>query len=228
MTSVRHLDEWSEVPELQAGDRLTRFEFHRRYLAMEHVKKAELIEGVVYMPSPVRADRHGEPHFLASNWLGAYVMATPGVVAVDNATVILDDDNEPQPDLSLRIERGQARLDDEGYICGAPELVVEISASSASYDLHDKKNAFRRNGVQEYVVWRVDDAQVDWFVRRDGRYEVLAPSLSGVLRSKCFPGLWLDVAALLERDIARVHAKVSEGVDTPEHADFRSSLGAEH
>ena len=38
---------------LEHGDHLTREEFERRYEAMPHVRKAELIEGVVYMPSPV-------------------------------------------------------------------------------------------------------------------------------------------------------------------------------
>ena len=116
----------------------------------------------------------------------------------DNATLRLDLDNEPQPDGYLRLLPecgGQARLVD-GYVTGAPELIVEIAASSASYDLHEKLNAYRRNGVREYVVWRVWDQAVDWFVLRGGRFEPLAASRwnlsergpSGALAGACSRG----------------------------------------
>jgi hypothetical protein len=154
------------IPPLQNGDRLTRDEFERRYAAMPDVKKAELVEGVVYMPSPVSTENHGSPHFDLASVLGAYRMATPGVQGGDNATIRLDLDNEPQPDLFLRIAEehgGQSRIED-GYVVGAPELVAEIAASRVSYDLHDKLNAYRRNEVREYVVWRVLEREIDWFV----------------------------------------------------------------
>jgi Uma2 family endonuclease len=215
------------VRPLQAGDRLTRAEFERRYAAMTAIKKAELIEGVVYMPSPVSTEDHGAPHFAVISWLGAYQAHTPGVQGADNATVRLDLDNEPQPDALLRIPAaagGRSRLQD-GFVTGAPELVVEVAASSASYDLHDKLNAFRRNGVEEYVVWRTLDKEISWFVLREGRYDLL-PLLDGLYRSEVFPGLWLDPAALIAGDLARVFAAVAQGVATPEHRAFADRLRA--
>src|SRR5690349_12283673 len=167
------------VPPLENGDRLTRAEFERRYAAMPHVKKAELIEGIVYMPSPVRLKRHGRPHIVLSNWLGHYIARTPGLdLYGDNSTVRLDEDNEPQPDLLLFLPPqvgGQATLGDDDYVDGAPELVCEVAASSVSIDLHLKLNVYRRNGVREYLAWRTEDAAVEWFALREGKYEPLQP-----------------------------------------------------
>jgi Uma2 family endonuclease len=143
------------TPPLEAGDHLTRCEFERRYEAMPEMKKAELIEGVVHMPSPVRLQSHAEPHASIMAWLGVYRASTPGVRLADNATVRLDLDNEPQPDALLRLEPaagGRSRVSEDDYLESAPELVVEIASSSASYDLHEKLRVYRRNGVQEYVV----------------------------------------------------------------------------
>src|SRR4051812_24790308 len=109
----------ARVPPLQNGDRLTRVEFERRYSAMPQVNKAELIEGVVYMPSPVSHDHHAGPHFDMIGWLGFYRMLTPGVVGGDNGSLRLDLDSEPQPDAYLIIRPdhgGQVRIDDDGYI----------------------------------------------------------------------------------------------------------------
>ena len=142
----------NRIPPLESGDRLTRHEFERRYTAMPHIKKAELIEGVVYLASPLRFRSHGQPHGDLIIWLGNYKVSTPGVELADNTTVRLDLDNEPQPDVVLLIDErlgGQARISDDDYIEGAPELVAEVAASSAAKDLHDKKRAYWRNGVQE-------------------------------------------------------------------------------
>ncbi len=215
------------VPELEAGDRLTRAEFERRYEAMPDLKKAELIEGVVYMPSPVRHRRHSRPNVHLCTWLGQYEAGTPGVEAGDNGSVRLDLDNEPQPDACLIIDPGlggQARISDDDYLEGAPELAAEVASSSASYDLGVKLQVYRRNGVREYVVWRVLDRQIDWFVLREGRYESMALSADGLYRSTVFPGLWLDPVALLNHDLARVLAAVQEGLNTAEHADFVARL----
>jgi Uma2 family endonuclease len=217
----------SAIPPLENGDRLSRAEFERRYNAMPHVNKAELIEGVVYVPSAVRHRVHGRPHIHAAVWLGQYEAGTPGVEASDNSTVRLDLDNEPQPDALLFIAAecgGQTRLSEEGYIEGAPELVVEVASSSASYDLHAKLHAYRRYGVREYVVWRVLDQEVDWFVLREGQYERLQPASDGCLRSEVFAGLWLDPAALIRGDLTTVIATVQRGLATPEHAAFVSRL----
>lgn len=161
------------IPILENGDRLTRHEFERRYTAMPKLKKAELIEGVVYMPAALRYRKHGKPHGDMMLWLGIYAVATPGLEVADNTTVRLDLDNEPQPDALLRIEEfygGQSRISEDDYVEGAPELIVEIASSSASYDLHDKLQVYRRNQVQEYIVWRVVDRAVDWFSLQAGEY----------------------------------------------------------
>jgi len=211
------------VPPLENGDVLTRAEFERRYEAMPHLKKAELIEGVVYVPSPVRHRYHGHHHTHLISWLGYYEAHTPGVEASDNATVRLDLDNEPQPDALLFIDPalgGQARVDIDGYIEGAPELVAEVASSSVSYDLHAKLRVYRRNGVREYIVWRVLEQELDWFVLRAGQYERLALDAAGLYRSEVFPGLWLDAAALLRGDLATVLAVVQRGLTSPEHAAF--------
>ena len=216
-------------PLLENGDRLPRCEFERRYEALANVKKAELIEGIVYMPSPVRAQSHAQPNNAIAAWLGTYSAYTPHVSALDNATVRLDMDNEPQPDALLRIDAaagGQSRLSADDYVEGAPELVVEIAASSASYDLHAKLNAYRRNGVAEYIVWRAWDDALDWFVLHDGDYRPLAPDAGGVVESQRFPGLRLPVEALLAGDVATVLAELRRGLDAPAHAEFGAGLAA--
>jgi Uma2 family endonuclease len=214
------------IPVLCAGDVLTRDEFERRYAAMPQLKKAELIEGVVYMPSPVRHVQHGHPHFLLASWLAAYVEATPGTDGSSDATLRLDLDNEPQPDLVLRIAgpTGSSRIDRDGYLAGPPELLVEVAASSVSYDLHQKLHVCRRAGVREYLVLRTDDAAVDWFALRDGTYRQLGADAQGILRSEVFPGLWLDVAALLRGDPAALRAAVTAGTAAEAHAAFRALL----
>jgi Uma2 family endonuclease len=217
------------VPPLENGDRLTRAEFLRRYNAMPDVKKAELIEGVVYVPSPVRQKQHGRPHSHLMGWLFIYEARTPGVETGDNSTILLDLDNAPQPDGLLFIQPehgGQVKINEDGYVEGGPDLVAEVAASSASYDLHDKLNAYRRNGVREYVVHRVLEQKVDWFALKEGRFEALAPSADGLLRSTIFPGLWLDPAALVRPDPASVLAVIQQGVNSPEHAIFAASLKA--
>jgi Uma2 family endonuclease len=214
------------VLPLRAGDRLTRDEFERRYEAMPNVRKAELIEGVVYMPSPVSAEDHGEPHFDFITWLGVYRARTAGVRGGDNSSLRLDMDNEPQPDGYLRLlpECGGRSKLVGGYLEGPPELAAEVSASSASYDLHDKLNAYRRNQVLEYVVWRVWDRAVDWFVWRAGRFERLAPDAEGIYKSTVFPGLWLDPAAVIAGDMERVLQVLERGLGSKEHADFVGRL----
>ncbi|WP_410175089.1 Uma2 family endonuclease [Nodularia spumigena] len=215
------------IPPLENGDKLTRHEFERRYHAMPNLKKAELIEGVVYVASPVRAKQHGKPHARIMTWLGTYEAATPGLEALDNTTVLLDTDNEPQPDALLRIEiGGQSRINKDDYVEGAPELIVEIAASSASYDLHEKLKVYRRNQVQEYLIWRVYDHQFDWFRLQQGEYIQLQPNADNIIFSQIFPGLWLDKTALLGGDLGKVLTIVQQGLASPEHEDFISRLSS--
>lgn len=213
------------VPPLEQGDHLTAEEFARRYDAMPHLKKAELIDGRVYMASPVNTEYHGEPHGDVITWLGTYKASTPGTQLADNATVRLDEDNQPQPDGFLRIrpEYGGRTVTVDGYVERGPELSAEVSASSASCDLHEKLEVFWRHGVQEYVVWRVYDAAIDWFVRGTQGFEPLPPE-GGIYKSRVFPGLWLAAAAMLAGNLAQVLAVLQQGLATPEHAAFCQEL----
>jgi Uma2 family endonuclease len=215
------------LPPLQNGDRLTRVEFERRYAARPDLKKVELIEGIVYLPSPRTHRYHGGPQFDLVSWMGLYQIATPGVEGGCNSTLRLDLDNAPQPDAYLILlpgHGGQVRIDDEGYIVGAAELVAEVSASNVSLDLHAKLTAYRRNGVREYVVWRVYDRAIDWFILREGRYDRLAPSPLGVYQSEVLPGLWLDPAPLMAGNMLAVAKIAQQGLATPEHAVFVARL----
>lgn len=211
----------TQILPLENGDRLSRIEFERRYTAMPKVKKAELIEGVVYMASPLRHRSHGQPHAAIMALLSAYWVATPGVNLGDNSTVRLDLDNEPQPDALLRIESGgRSLVSTDDYLEGSPELIVEIAASSAAYDLHDKKQVYRRNGVQEYIVWQVYENKLDWFSLTEGEYLPLQPDESGVVKSLVFPGLWLSIPLILTGDLAKAIAVLQSGLNSPEHAQF--------
>ena len=206
-------------PPLKHGEKLTRDEFERRYEAMPHLKKAELIEGVVYMPSPARTDIHSEPHARIMTWLGVYWTATPGVQCADNATVHLDPDNEAQPDALLRIEAGgTSHLNDKGYIEGAPELIVEIAGTSADYDLHEKLESYLRNGVTEYIVWQTQEGRLDWFHLVNAEYVPMVPDADGLIESQIFPGLRLAVNALMGGDLATVLSELQKGLETAEHA----------
>ncbi len=201
----------AKPPILESGDRLTRAEFHRRYCARPEIKKAELVEGVVYVASPVRQDGHGSEHNIVQLWLGTFAARVPGLDVGDNSTVFLDADNEVQPDAFLfwrGADKPGARLTEKGYVEGPPLLVVEIAASSASYDLHDKLRAYRRNGVREYVVWRVLDGAIDWFRLREGEHVRVEPDERGVIESEAFPGLRVHVAKMLAGDAAGVLAEL--------------------
>lgn len=214
--------ETPDIPILENGDHLTREEFERRYHAMPNIKKAELIEGRVYMSSPVRRT-HGKSHAEIMTWLGYYSASTPGIDLNDNVTVRLDKKNEPQPDAALLIISktiGTSRVSSDDYIEGAPELIVEVAVSSASYDLHEKRRVYERSGVQEYVVWQVYGNRLDWFQLRDKKYIPLLPDADGVIRSQVFPGLSLAVEELLSGDIATVLDILQQGLHTPEHAAF--------
>ena len=211
---------------LENGDRLTRCEFERRYALRPDLKKAQLIEGIVYMPSPVSV-AHAEPHAMIQAALLVYAASTPGVHGYDNATLRLDLDNEPQPDVLLRLAPaagGQSRVCDDGYLEGAPELVVEVATSSVSIDLHDKLRAYRRNGVQEYVVWRTQEQRIDWFELADGDYRPLSADDSGVIHSRVFPGLRLASRALLDGNLAGALRELQAGIDSDERRRFAAGL----
>ena len=229
MANVRSQSNFTlaKIPPLENGDRLTRLEFERRYNAMPELKKAELIEGTVYMASPLRFEPHAEPHANLMGWLWTYKVATPGVWLGDNPSVRLDLDNEPQPDAALLIDAscgGRSSLGPEGYIQGAPELVLEVAASSATIDLGDKKRAYRRNGVKEYLVWLVFEQEIAWFSLEAERYIPLKADASGIFRSQVFPGLWLARSAMLQGDMAEVLSVLQAGLASAAHQAFAQQL----
>jgi Uma2 family endonuclease len=208
---------------------LTAPEFLRRHEAMPEVKKAELIEGVVHMGSPVRVRRHAAPDNLVQGILCTYAAHTPGVQAAGNATTILDLENVPQPDAFLRVREefgGQSALNADDYLEGAPELVVEIAGSTAAKDLHGKQRAYRRAGVREYLVWVTGEPRLLAFRRSAEGFEPAPAGPDGVWRSAVFPGLWLDPAALLRLDAAAALATLGRGLATPEHAAWAARLAA--
>jgi Uma2 family endonuclease len=216
-----------KTPPLESGDRLTREEFERRFDATPGLTRAELIEGIVYMPPPASFREHSEPNAHLVGLLTAYAAATPHVLIGTAGSLRLGPRNMPQPDAHLMIAAeagGQACIDQDDYVAGAPELVAEVAASSASYDLHDKKDVYRRSGVREYVVWRTYDAAIDYFVLRGDRYVRLAADADGTCRSRAFPGLWLAARPLLAGDLAAALARVQEGIASPAHAAFAERL----
>ncbi len=230
-TQANLLGDENGLPPLEAGDRLSRPEFERRYRAMPGKKKVELLEGVVFMPSPVRVLRHGQPHAILITCLGMYRLATPGILIADNASTRLDLDNEPQPDAILALDStraGQARLAPDDYIEGAPELVAEVASSSVSYDLDVKFKVYRRNGVREYIVWRVLDRQIDWFSLENGEFIRREVDQDGLYKSKVFPGLWLDPAALIRDDMPALATALQRGLASSEHAQFVAQLNSQN
>ncbi len=200
------------IPPLENGDRLSRAEFERRYAASPDVQKAELIEGRVFVASPLRFTPHAEPHSQMITWLGLYQALCPGTKIGIEPTVRLDEQNEPQPDGVLFRQKGNVQIDADGYLVGAPELVVEIAASTASYDLYEKKRVYERHGVKEYVVWRTFDGEIDWFVLEQGGYVTLLPDDQGIIRSQEFRGLWLNSRALLAGNMPEVLATLQAGI----------------
>ncbi|HEU5115771.1 MAG TPA: Uma2 family endonuclease [Isosphaeraceae bacterium] len=245
-TKRRESDRSSEgcdrIPALRNGDHLSADEFMRRYQAMPHLKKAELIEGRVYVPSPdsdlaewkqasmsspVSYEGHCSPHFYLAGWFFLFAAATPGVRGGVDGTVLLDLKNRPQPDGFLFIEPragGQVRYSPDDYIDGAPDLVAEVAYSTASVDMHEKLQAYERNAAREYLVWRVEDRSIDWFVLRENRYQPLEKATDGIFRSEVLPGLWLDPEALLDGSLTRFNAVAQQGLASPEHAAFVEKL----
>ena len=213
-------------PQLYSGDRLSRDEFHRAYAHAPKSFHAELIGGVVYVASPVGED-HAFYQALLVTILTSYAMKTPGVRAGDNATLILGDDTEPQPDVLLRIEEnygGRARKNSDGYVEGPPEYDVEVSHSSRAIDLNAKYDAYTRNGIEEYLVYCIKEREIHWFDLQNGRK--LSPDENGVIRVNSFPGLWIDGTALRDLDYERIELTLQSGIDSPDHKEFIARLAA--
>jgi Uma2 family endonuclease len=213
-------------PPLRNGDSLTSDEFLRRWEAMPELKHAELIDGIVYMPSPVSIE-HADYHLPLSGWLANYVAATPGCRAGADGTWLMGERNVPQPDIALRIlpdYGGQSRVEGK-YPAGAPELIVEVAASSRARDLGIKLKLYERMGVREYLIALPGESRLIWYEWSAGGYRRLEPGADGIFRSVCFPGLWLSPDALWRLDLQQLFAVLREGIATPEHAAFVERLG---
>jgi hypothetical protein len=229
------------IPPLRDGDRMDADEFLRRYAADKVVYSAELLKGVVHVTRwretrdgremivpPISAEGHGEPGAGLTAWLVTYAASTPGVAASGPVTTILPSRTTAfEPDALLRVlpeSGGTSRVGRNKFIHGIPELIAEISYSSGARDLGMKYEALEADGVPEYLVWRTDAGEVEWFVLRRKKYQPLRPHPDGTLRSESFPGLRLDTAALLAGDMAKVLAVVQQGLASPEHAAFVARL----
>lgn len=214
----------SDAPMLENGARMSRIEFHRLYEQTADDFRAELIGGVVYMPSPLRRS-HGVYHVLMTTLFGVYVAQTPGTEAGDNASLLLGAESEPQPDLYLRIRPefgGQSATSPDDYVEGAPELLVEIALSSRSPDLHAKRTDYHRNGVLEYLVLVPRQKELVWFDLASDR-QISSPT-DRIVRPVQFPGLWLSVDAILDENQQLALDVLHQGLATSEHQQFVQSL----
>ncbi len=208
----------------EPGDRLTREEFLSRWERMPHVKLAELINGVVYLPSPVSLG-HGEKVHLLDVWAGIYAVRSGVAEVLPNVTWLLEE-SVPQPDVAVRIKPeygGRSRISDK-YPEGPPEFVAEVSRSSRSYDLGPKLELYERAGVGEYVTALLEEERVEWRVLRNGRYQLMAADASGVFRPEGLPGLWLEEPAFWANDLAAMLARLEEGMASVAFREFVRSL----
>lgn len=230
------------IPRLRDGDRMTSREFFRRYEADPEAVRAELLDGVVYVNArrltvdgkeaivpPISNEGHGEPQYGLTGWLAAYSAHTPGTVGSAPSTIRISGRNAPEPDVLLRILPecgGRSSVGEDEFLHGPPELIVEVSNTSVGRDLGLKFRQYEREGVKEYIVWRTAQEQIDWFALKRKKYVPLAPDPTGIVRSETFPGLWLDVPALLAGNMAKVLQVVQQGLASPEHAAFVEKLRA--
>jgi len=212
------------VQPLAAGDRLNREDFLRIWEAHPEIKRAELIGGIVYMSSPLSVN-HGDMDLDVAGWIALYKAWTPGTAGGSNTTSYIRDDIL-QPDANLRIlpEFGGGSWVEDHYIAGAPELVAEVCRSSAAYDLHQKLDVYQDAGIPEYLAVLMYEREIRWHMLVNGVYQLMPPDGDGIWRSKVFPGLWLDGAALLAGDTVRVLAKLDEGLKSTEHQAFVEKL----
>jgi Uma2 family endonuclease len=214
------------IPPFENGDRMDQKTFMALYEQTPKGFRAELINGEVHTPSPVSV-RHGRPHQHLSTLLGTYAVETEGTEAFIDITAIMSQNSVPQPDLSLIVTPeagGQTAENARGYLTGAPELAVEVSNTTAGIDLNAKLLDYERYGVREYLVVIVREREVRWYGRRKDRFTPMKPDADGVLKSKVFPGLWLDTAGVFDRSAKQLLATLRKGLASPEHAKFAAKL----
>ena len=209
------------------GEQLPREEFMRRWEAMPDLKFAELIDGIVHMPSPI-SRIHCDFHARLFGWLWTFGSATPGCTLLPAGTWLMSDDSAPQPDLAFCIlsERGgQSSIEGE-YSAGVPELIVEISYTTGARDSGIKQRLYERSGVLEYIIVKPQKRQIVWNELAAGKYREIQPGADGLLRSRVFPGLWLNAEALWNNDHTALSKAIQQGTSTPEHAGFVRKLAS--
>ena len=203
----------------EAGDRMSRDEFLARWEQMPNLKFAELIEGVVYLPSPL-SHEHGRYDSLVQAWAAVYADRSKIAESLTNCTWLMLE-SAPQPDAALRLlpEFGGQSEEIDKLVAGAPELAAEVTRSSRSYDLGPKLALYERAGVREYVAVMLEERRIEWRVLKN-KYDLLQPDASGIFRSIVFPGLWLDEPAFWRHDLSRVLEVLEEGLRSPECQEF--------
>jgi Uma2 family endonuclease len=213
------------TPPLCDGDRLTRDEFMRRWEAMPDLKWAELLNGVVYMPSPISLI-HSDFHSSLNGWLWTYATTTPGCASNSAGTWLMTSDSAPQPDLALRIlpEFGGQSTIEGKYAAGAPELIVEVSPTTSIKDTGVKFRLYERSAVREYLIVRPAKHKLIWNILVEGKFQELAADDDGLFRSRMFPGLWLNPSQLWDGDLAGIAATVRQGAAKSEHTAFVRKL----
>ncbi|MEM9587177.1 MAG: Uma2 family endonuclease [Planctomycetota bacterium] len=215
-----------KLAALEPGDRMNATEFRRRDSVTSDRYKTELIEGVVHMAAAVRVE-HGRCQGLIAGLLNEYCSETPGTDTAADATARLDEANEPQPDVSAFIVAecgGRTRIDDDGYLVGGPELLVEVSHATDAVDRGIKRRVYELHGVAEYAVWRIGLGLIEWYRLRDDQLVLTPPDDDGVYRSNVLPGFWLNVAAAVAINRVAVLETLRQGLASPQHATFVDHL----
>jgi hypothetical protein len=88
--------------------------------------------------------------------------------------------------------------------------------------MHGKRDDYQRSGVLEYFVVCWEEQEVHWFHFPSG--DLIRPNRQAISRSRVFPGLWLDIEALLRLDPARLMEVLQQGLASREHAAFVKRL----
>ena len=190
---------------LITGMRLELDEFLSRWEALPELKNAELIDGIVFVSLPVTLE-HGQRANILNWWLSHYVGDKRGCEAASNVTCTMLGQS-PQPDVLLRLteEHGGQSIDTGYLLAGAPELVVDICETSFEIEFGPELELYQKAEVRENITIRtLPPPGIVWRVLVDGSYRVNEPDSKGILRSQCFPGLWLDTEGFWAEDCVRM------------------------
>ena len=211
-------------PGLVTGERMSVDEFLRRWEELPDLKKAELVDGIVYVPSPLSLE-HGSLDSLIIWWLAHYAHATPGCKAGNNSTwLMLVAHRNPMPSCGSCPRTVGSRGRERQFGAGAPELAVEVCVTSTEVDFGPKLKLYERAGVREYITIELFGQRIVWRMLENAVYVAQQVPSDGVLRSQVFPGLWLDVAAFWDDDGAKMLAALNAGLSSEDHQRFVERL----